>query len=264
MKLSFTLPLLLILSFTHCGTGSFHKTLTAEAYSDDISQAEKLVKAGKNHEAINDLSAIIAMNKKNESALTLRGLAYQKMEKIDEAIIDYNAALKVNENNLKAHYNLGMIYAFKKDDPKKAMDHFDHFLTIDPENKLAYQAAKTMCTLDGNQESNSEGASGELLANAMGAKSNSEKREILVNASKKFPNNALFLLLIGQTFEAEQKNSDAMHYYEEALKIHPTCAPCHLALGELQNKTKNKKSAAIHLKKAELFDPLSGGKEPTP
>src|ERR1043166_1800063 len=127
MKRFDLLFLLVFLALTACVPPK--NALVPVAYQYELEDARRLIDHNKNSQAIEQLTLLIQISPKEPEAIFLRGLAYQKLERLEKAVSDYQAVLKLNPDHLKAHYNLGMIYAFKLNDRKLALDHFDRFLT---------------------------------------------------------------------------------------------------------------------------------------
>lgn len=251
--------LLLLFILTQISCASVGNNMVNHAFLDDSNEAEKLIKSGKYNEAIDDLTTLLAMDQKNEKVLFLRGVAYQKMERFPEAINDYKAVLKINPDHLQAHNNLGMMYAFKLAEPKLALQEFDTFLSLDPKNAQAFSIAKIMCSIDGSDHDDSveETLRQDYLGNVMAQTDPNEKKKLLLEGIKKYPNDPLFYYLTGQVYENDGKIQDAISYYEQALDKRITCAPCHKGLSRMLMQKKQTRQAQIHELKAELFDPAN-------
>jgi tetratricopeptide (TPR) repeat protein len=59
-------------------------------------------------------------------------VAYTKAKLYDEALEAYEASLKLNPDNAEAHYNLGLLCADVKDNPPKAIEHYNRYLELMP------------------------------------------------------------------------------------------------------------------------------------
>src|SRR5436190_18147027 len=66
-------------------------------------------------DAITYFSGLLKTNPRNSYALTMRGIAYVEKHDEDAAMKDYNAALKVNKNDVGAIANRGSLYLMQKD-----------------------------------------------------------------------------------------------------------------------------------------------------
>jgi len=222
------------------------------AFQDEAQESQKLIRAGHYRQAVDDLSMLLEMDPKNEKCLFLRGLAFQKWERYSEAIQDYQKVIGLNAHTSKAYYNLGMIYAFQLNDPPKALAAFDNFLSMNPHHKLAFTVAKLMASLDPSEplDNPKELDKQVLLETDLDA-----MRGQLLATMEEDPHSPTSFYLIGRTYEAEEKNREAIRYYRAALEKSPTCARCHRSLGNLLIQGKHSKEGEIHLVKAQLFGP---------
>lgn len=230
------------------------------AMKDEMQEEKKMVQSGNRRQAIDELSMILDMNPKNEEARFLRAVAYQGLEEFDLAVQDYETILKNNPKAVKATYNLGMIYAYKLNDPRRAVQAFDRFLALAPDHPKAFAVAKVMCSLDGtggtgeSTEANLEADLRKIMTISDPAK----RRKALLELGKQNPDSPTPFYLIAKTYEYEGENGEAIRFYEAALEIRPTCAPCHKSLGKLLLKTKRREEAQSHLLRAKLFEDHPG------
>ncbi len=223
------------------------------AFDDELQEAKKMIQSGNRRQAVDELSMLLEMNPKNHEARLLRAMAYQNLDEFDLAIQDYEAILKADPKAAKAHYNLGMIYAFQRSDPARALAHFDQFLSCEPDHPRGVEVAKIMTAID--RRGDREGPTHpELMQQATAAVEPGKKREILREWAGLDPLSPVPLYLIGKTFEYEGREEDAIRSYQEALQCRPTCAPCHLALGKLLVQRRAASQGRLHLKKAALFE----------
>ena len=61
------------------------------------------------------------------------GVAYANAKLYDEAIGAYEKSLKIEDNNVDAHYNVGLLYDNLQQDPEKAIFHFQKYLELKPD-----------------------------------------------------------------------------------------------------------------------------------
>ena len=61
------------------------------------------------------------------------GVAYAKAKLYDEAIGAYEKSLKIEDNNVDAHYNVGLLYDNLQQDPEKAIFNFQKYLELKPD-----------------------------------------------------------------------------------------------------------------------------------
>ena len=225
------------------------------AFREDMQEGNKLVQTGHYRQAVDELSMLLEMDPRNEEARLVRAVAYQALEELPLAIEDYETVLKGNPDSAKAHYNLGMIYAFKLDDPRRALGHFDRFLSLEPDHPKAFAVAKIMCSVD-----NSAGTGDPVLDEALqraGQIPNLEERKSRIgDLARESPGSPLPHLLLGKTYEFEGEGDQAIESYRTAIEIQPTCAPCQQRLGKaLLGRRKTAREGMALLRKAELFNP---------
>jgi tetratricopeptide (TPR) repeat protein len=69
-------------------------------------------------------------------------VAARKAGLIDEAISEYQAALRLDPSVSEAHYNLAVLYVREKKAPDLAAQSFKRFLDLDPESERAESVRK--------------------------------------------------------------------------------------------------------------------------
>lgn len=255
MKLRFGILIVFLLAASGCAT--VQPMALNRAFSDDLEEARKLVSSGHLKQAVDDLTQLIDMDRKNTEARFLRAVAYQGLEQFESAVQDYASVLALNPNSAKAEYNLGMIFAYKLMDPRRALEHFDRFLSLETNHENAFSVAKIMCSIDASRRGSELEDKGlpDILSQADGLSDPVEKKKKLQEAAQLNPGSPVPLYMLGKMFEEEGKKDEAIRIYEEAIEIRPTCAPCHQALGNLLILKKRQDEGQRHLAKAKLFDP---------
>ncbi|CAH1776552.1 unnamed protein product [Owenia fusiformis] len=90
--------------------------------------------------ALQDLSQSILANEseENQMAFLHRGILYVEMNRYDEAIPDFEAVLRLNNQVSLAHLNLGLIYLQYKDDYQRAIRKFTSAIKVTPTFVRAY------------------------------------------------------------------------------------------------------------------------------
>jgi tetratricopeptide (TPR) repeat protein len=83
-------------------------------------------------------AAVVALPSSVDARFRL-AMALRKAERPDEAIAEYQNALRLDPNVAEVHYNLAVVYLQEKGDEGKAAEHFQRFLTLDPQNERAAQ-----------------------------------------------------------------------------------------------------------------------------
>jgi tetratricopeptide (TPR) repeat protein len=79
----------------------------------------------------------LKLNPKDSDTLTCRGLAYQKLGNLHQALSDYNQAIALLPDSYSAFVNRATVYAAMKN-TKKALADFTHAITINPQEVSAY------------------------------------------------------------------------------------------------------------------------------
>lgn len=69
-------------------------------------------------------------------------MAARKAALIDEAISEYQAAVRLDPSLSKAHYNLAVLYLREKQAPDLAAQSLPRFLELDPESERAESVRK--------------------------------------------------------------------------------------------------------------------------
>lgn len=249
-------PLLLGSFLLGSGCAANRMMALNRAFGDEVEEGKRLIRTGHYSQAIDDLSMLLEMDPKNKEARISRAVAYQQLEEFPLAIRDYEEVLKENPGSSRAHYNLGMIYAFKLNEPRRALEHFNLFLSADPKHSKAFNAAKIMCSIDWTDSENRRLQ--EIVGHAMETADPDRRRKELSEAAKEDPHSPLPYYLIGKSHEYQGEEREAIRSYEKALEIRPTCAPCHEALGKLLvRRKKNSSEGRIHLLKADLLNPTN-------
>lgn len=240
--------LLLVLTLASCATTSARGWKRNSQIQ--LEESERMIQTGQRRLAVDELSMLIEIDPQNEQARLLRGIAYQGLEEYQLAIQDYEAVLKKNPAAEKAHYNLGMIYAFKINEVSKALDHFDQFLSLQPDHSKAYAVAKIMRSIeDQGIEPLPDGFDQILEISDL-----TERRQQLQEAASRFPSSPLPHYFIGKSYEQEGDLAKAIESYETALKIRPTSGAAHRSLANLLLKKGRKGESKIHQTKASLFE----------
>ena len=242
------------------GCASSGPSFLSHALNDDLQEAQQLIREGHNKQAVDELTIFLEMSPKNSEGRFLRGLAYQNLEQFSLAIQDYEKLIGQNPNSLNAHYNLGMIYAYKTGETVKALKHFDQYLSLyEPGNgsssQSAYEVAKIMCRLENSQGKDTPDSNSlpSKIIEASQIDSPDEKKKFLTHLAEQYPTSPLPDYLLGKAEVASGQHDEAQKYFEKALNINLTCGPCHEALGDLLIQKKKIQEGQIHKKKAQLF-----------
>lgn len=93
--------------------------------------------AGKIEMAVADLSEAIAYNRRRVEFYVARGLFWFEMDELAYAESDFESALRLNPDEMIAHYGLGMV-AHAEGRYEDGVHHFTHALECDPERGECY------------------------------------------------------------------------------------------------------------------------------
>lgn len=120
----------------------------------------------------------------------------------------------------------------------------------------ARQIAREMVALDGNvfHSPLEEEGLARMLDEALSLSASSARRKALTRIADLNAVSPVPYFLIGQSFQKEGKLHDAAVYFERALDVRPTCAPCHEELGQILIQQGRTEEGKKHRMKAKLFD----------
>lgn len=86
-------------------------------------------------DAIRQYKKCVFLNKNSDDAWDWLGYAYKGRGDVKKAIETYKDAIKINPDNKKAHFSLGMIYATNKNF-NEAAGHFKYIAAMGKENEI--------------------------------------------------------------------------------------------------------------------------------
>ncbi len=232
--------------------GPSRQSLVFAPLESELSDIATLIRHDRCDQAFEELVPLFAISPDNGQLFFLRGLCNQKLERFGLALADYHTSLRLNPNNEKAHHNLGMLYGFKLGDKRKALNHFDRFLSLTEDHRGAQTIAQLMLTLDESQTDANPNLL-ELIHRANQYVDPKQRREKLETGSELAPTSPIIPFLIGQAYDQEDNETEAIRYYKQALARRPTCMTCHQSLGLLLLRSKKTAEGNDHLRKAKLF-----------
>ncbi|MCP4266413.1 MAG: tetratricopeptide repeat protein [Candidatus Brocadiaceae bacterium] len=109
-----------------------------DVISNILLDRSKIRREGGDHKgALGDCKISILLNSKNPSAYCNRGVVYEKMGLISEAIKDYSTAISLNRKYASAYYNRGSIFGVEGR-YDRAVEDFNVAISINPRFTLSY------------------------------------------------------------------------------------------------------------------------------
>ncbi len=92
---------------------------------------------GEYQKSINDYDQAITLNPKDDNAFSNRGTAYTYLGEYQKAINDYDQAITLNPKNAEVFVNRGITYA-RLGEHQKAIKDFNQAIKLDPKNARAF------------------------------------------------------------------------------------------------------------------------------
>lgn len=103
-------------------------------------------------EALKQFDAALKLDPQSTEALFRRGVIFQKQNKIDDAIAAYREVVRVEPNHFKSHYNLGNLYSFEKGNNAQAIFHYRRFSDLAPTHPLNSKTHARLTELTGTPD----------------------------------------------------------------------------------------------------------------
>ena len=109
---------------------------TAEWHAE---QGYKLAEQGRYDEAIKNYNEAIRLNPQDAKAYNNRGIAYYYLDHLERAIEDYDKAIRLNPEDAEAYYNWGFAYKLQGKKAEAIAD-FEKFITLTDNPQLIEMA----------------------------------------------------------------------------------------------------------------------------
>lgn len=90
-------------------------------------------------EAVDAYRKALAQNSRYDEAHLRLGETYYALGKTDRALGEFQQALKLNGNNVRTHFQLGLVH-MKTDNPDEAVQYFRNVVKLSPSSELGEQA----------------------------------------------------------------------------------------------------------------------------
>lgn len=179
-------------------------------------------------EASNSFAKAVIKNAKDPMAHLLFGASLYWEGKVDDAVAEYNEALRLSPNNAMAYQLLGIASGWKGDVSQAQ----EYFLTA---NNLDSNKADTHMN----------------LGSTYAVQNNLEKAlEHFRRATELAPREPLYHYQLGTLYEALGRDEQAETSFKKALKLFPSYEDAQLSLGALYEKLGRQEDALKYFKKA--------------
>ena len=131
-------PLLFLFAAILIAAGCTHnKTIEGFSAAHWSEIGRRAIDAKRWHEALNAYNKAIDLNPNDASAYNNRGLAYDNLDKDDQAIADYDKAIDLNPEYGDAFNNLAKTYG-RRGYYKQAILFYDRVIRLNPKDAAAY------------------------------------------------------------------------------------------------------------------------------
>ncbi len=194
---------------------------------------------GEYQKSINDYDQAITLNPKDDNAFSNRGTAYTYLGEYQKAINDYDQAITLNPKNAKHFVNLGIIYA-RLGEHQKAIENYDQAITLNPKDDNAFGNRGTAYTYLGEYQK----------------AINDYYQAITLN-----PKNAEYFVNRGITYARLGEHQKAIKDFNQAIKLDPKNARAFYHRGSSYRKLRKEEEAIKDFKKAGALDPSTPADE---
>jgi tetratricopeptide (TPR) repeat protein len=96
-----------------------------------VEKAKSLLKEGKPRESLEYLNKAIDKDQKNAEAFNMRGVAYFELKEYQNALLDYDQAIKIEPDQYKAYLNRALLNSFQNR-AEKALEDYNQALELAP------------------------------------------------------------------------------------------------------------------------------------
>ena len=103
-------------------------------------------------EALKQFDAALKLDPQSTEALFRRGVIFQKQNKIDDAIAAYREVIRIEPNHFKSHHNLGNLYSYEKGNIAQSIFHYRRFLDVAPTHPLNSRTQVRLTELTGTPD----------------------------------------------------------------------------------------------------------------
>lgn len=164
-----------------------------------VQRSQALWRLNRSAEAEADAEAALALASDDVDAILARGVARLDQDRVDEALADFNAVLKVQPTNKIALLYRGRVWQWRKGDPAAARADYDAALKTDPDFVRALVQRADL------RASEDPVAAERDLARAIALS----------------PDDSFVRLRLGVLYEGQDRRADAMAVYDSVIKAEP-------------------------------------------
>jgi tetratricopeptide (TPR) repeat protein len=199
-----------------------------------VEQARKLLKEGKNQEAITALNKAIDADADNAEAFNMRGVAYFERKEYSNAQLDYEQAVKLEPQFYRPYYNRALLKT-AQNDLQGALKDYSDAIRFAPDT--ARQAASDLYL---NR--------GQLFA------TQNQPQPAITDFTKSVelnPKNALAWYNRGNLYFEQQKTAEALADFQKAVTADPSFGKAFYGLGLTQLLNNERDAGCLSLKQAQ-------------
>jgi tetratricopeptide (TPR) repeat protein len=219
--------------------GNVPKTRSDDLETEDadiyISHGVSHLKEGQIEDAINDFNKAIKLDPGKAVAYVARGSAYFRLNRLDNAISDYNSAIEIKPDLAVAYQNRGSVY-YTQGKFDNAISDYNKAIEINPDFGAAYQDRGKIYQSQGRFDNAISDFSKALELN---------------------PGDALIYYFRGNAYYEQGRPDDAISDYNKAVDIYPRFAVAYHNRGSAYYSKHNYKKAISDYDKAIDLNPKS-------
>ncbi len=206
----------------------WHKAWNPDPMTMHLRLAREQEERGNLVGAIDQTQLAIAANLESSRPLREQGRLYLKLDSPDQALASFQGAVSLNQLDVGAHHNLGMIH-FNRGQVNRAMVHFGRAMAISPRD--AQRSYYYGCILLQRQQKD-------------------EARDVLASLYRNHQENIELMTRVGVVAEENGLNDLAIKCFRHVLERKPNELLIHKKLGILLQEEGNSLEAVTHLETA--------------
>ncbi len=198
-------------------------------------------------QAIEQFRKAIELNSHYAPAHLELGRSLLATKKFEAALKEFEEVLLIDPYNAEAHYGLGVAYPVARGDEAAGIEHYNHYLELNPKAKDADQVkgwiAKLQTAIDAKKEEVQWYNKGVGLAEGGNHKEAVAAFREALKLNSDYPE---ALHALGLSLVQLQEYEEARKCFEDALEINPNYAEAHYGLGIVYPLLGDKVKAVTH------------------